>query len=34
MKDEEIGPRKPKRVSKSPWDCRVRNGSRMPKESK
>ena len=24
MKDEEIGPRKHKRVSKSSWDCRVR----------
>ena len=24
MKDKEIRPRKPKRVSKSPWDCRVR----------
>ena len=24
MKDEEIEPRKHKRVSKNPWDCRVR----------
>ena len=34
MKDEEIGPRKHKRVSKSPWDCRVRKWPRMPKESR
>ena len=24
MKDTVIGPRKPKRVSKSPWKCKIR----------
>ena len=41
MKDKEIGLKKSKRVSKSPWECRIRknsrgyprkaNGPRMPK---
>ena len=34
MKNKIIGPRKHKRDSKSPWECRVKNGPRMPKESK
>ena len=29
-----IGPKKPKRVSKSPWECRIGNEPRMPKERK
>ena len=34
MKDKVIGPGNPKRVSKSPCECRIRNGLRMPKERK
>ena len=29
-----IGPKNPKRVSKSPWECRIGNEPRMPKERK
>ena len=41
MKDKIIGPGKPKRVSKGPWECRIRMGRgstrkgnrpKMPKE--
>ena len=32
MKDKVIGPGKPKRISKSPWECKIRNRPRMPKE--
>ena len=34
MKDKVIESGKPKRVSKSPWGCRIRKGRGMPKESK
>ena len=29
-----IGSGKPKKVSKSPWECRIRNGPRMSKKRK
>ena len=34
MKYKVIGSRKPKRVSKSPWESRIGKGPRKPKESK
>ena len=34
MRDKVIGPRKPKGVSKSTWECRVRKRAKRPKESK
>ena len=34
MKYKIIGPRKPKRVSKGPWESKIRKGPRKPKESK
>ena len=34
MRYKIIGPRKPKRVSKSPWESRIEKGPRKPKEGK
>ena len=34
MRYKIIGPRKPKRVSKSPWESRIGKGPRKPKEGK
>ena len=34
MRYEVIGSRKPKRVSKGPWENRIGKGPRKPKESK
>ena len=34
MRYKIIGPRKPKRVSKSPWERRIGKGPRKPKEGK
>ena len=34
MKYKVIGSRKPKRVSKGPWESRIGKGSNKPKESK
>ena len=34
MKYKVIGPRKPKRVSKGPWESGIGKGSRKPKEVK
>ena len=34
MRFEVIGPRKPKRVSKGPWESKIGIGPKKPKESK
>ena len=34
MRYKVIGPRKPKRVSKGPWESGIGKGPRKPKESK
>ena len=34
MRYKVIGPRKPKRVSKGPWESKIGKGPRKPKESK
>ena len=34
MRYKVIGPRKPKRVSKGPWESRIGKGPRKPKKSK
>ena len=34
MRYKVIGPEKPKRVSKGPWESRIGKGPRKPKESK
>ena len=34
MKYKVIGPGKPKRVSKGPWESRIGKGPRKPKENK
>ena len=34
MRYKVIGPEKPKRVSKGPWESRIGKGSRKPKENK
>ena len=34
MRYKVIGPEKPKRISKGPWESRIRKGLRKPKERK
>ena len=34
MKDMVIGPRKPKRVNKSPWECRIRKWAKNTQEER